>query len=71
LFFCIGQIIGYRVSNKYGFVKVWLRAWLLKGKGVPSVLIGASSAVQLKQSLVCLNNTHFDKIGVEQILKED
>jgi len=35
------------------------------------VLIGASSAVQLKQSLVCLNNTHFDKIGVEQILKED
>lgn len=48
-------------------------AWLLKDKRVTSVLVGASSATQLKDSLGCLNNTHFEKSEleqIEQILKE-
>ena len=47
-------------------------AWLLKDKRVTSVLVGASSAEQLLDSLKCLNNTNFDKIelnGIEGILK--
>ncbi len=42
-------------------------AWLLKDEGVSSVLVGASSAGQLLDSLQCLNNIHFDKSELTQI----
>ncbi len=48
-------------------------AWLLKDPRVTSVLVGASSAAQLADSLKCLENVEFDAAElsrVETILKE-
>lgn len=42
-------------------------AWLLKNERVTSVLVGASSANQLKDSLKCLNNLHFDETELDRI----
>ncbi|HMR81731.1 MAG TPA: L-glyceraldehyde 3-phosphate reductase [Niabella sp.] len=48
-------------------------AWLLRDKRITSVLVGASSAAQLLDSLKCLNNIKFDQAelgAIEMILKE-
>ncbi|GAB3428382.1 L-glyceraldehyde 3-phosphate reductase [Niabella aquatica] len=48
-------------------------AWLLRDERITSVLVGASSAAQLLDSLKCLNNINFDKAeldAIEIILKE-
>ncbi len=48
-------------------------AWLLKDDRVTSVLIGASSAAQVLDSLACLENLHFseDELqNIEQILQK-
>lgn len=42
-------------------------AWLLKDERVTSVLVGASSAAQLADSLQCLNNTAFSAEELAQI----
>ncbi|WP_346236623.1 L-glyceraldehyde 3-phosphate reductase [Niabella insulamsoli] len=42
-------------------------AWLLKDKRVTSVLVGASSATQLLDSLKCLRNKSFDKVELNAI----
>ena len=42
-------------------------AWLLRDKRVTSVLVGASSAAQLQDSLKCLNNINFDKAALDTI----
>jgi L-glyceraldehyde 3-phosphate reductase len=47
-------------------------AWLLKDKRVTSVLIGASSATQLLDSIACLNHLQFldeELSAIETILK--
>lgn len=46
-------------------------AWLLKDKRITSVLIGASSPQQLRDSLQCMNNPEFtaeELVTIEQIL---
>ena len=46
-------------------------AWLLKDERVTSVLIGASSATQLLDSVACLQNLHFSNeelAAIEMIL---
>lgn len=48
-------------------------AWLLRDERITSVLVGASSATQLLDSLKCLNNIKFDQVeldAIEMILKE-
>lgn len=42
-------------------------AWLLKDERVTSVLVGASSAEQLQDSLQCLNHLQFDKTELARI----
>jgi L-glyceraldehyde 3-phosphate reductase len=47
-------------------------AWLLKDKRVTSVLVGASSAAQLENSLGALKNLSFDSdelMSIEKILR--
>lgn len=44
-------------------------AWLLKDERVTSVLVGASSPVQLQDSLKCLDNIRFDKAELDSIGK--
>ncbi|HOZ85334.1 MAG TPA: aldo/keto reductase [Niabella sp.] len=44
-------------------------AWLLKDERITSVLVGASSASQLLDSISCLNNTHFDQSELLEINK--
>ena len=42
-------------------------AWILKDKRITSVLVGASSTEQLKDSLHCLENTNFSKEELQKI----
>jgi L-glyceraldehyde 3-phosphate reductase len=44
-------------------------AWLLKDNRVTSVLIGASSAAQVLNSMACLENVHFSAVELENIEK--
>lgn len=48
-------------------------SWILKDNRVTSVLVGASSAEQLKDSIKCLNRLDFEKdelLKIEAVLKE-
>lgn len=42
-------------------------AWILKDERITSVLVGASSADQLLDSLQCLNNRHFEQVELQKI----
>ena len=49
-------------------------AWILKDKRITSVLVGASSAEQLKDTLHCFENTNFTKdelVKIDEILTKE